>query len=73
MCLRATRCSLIVALVRPSFDKLGWWLRFIVICKIENEEFSTYIKVGFFRNVRLNHLERKECVGVSRKIKEKVQ
>ena len=35
----------------------------IVVCKFENEKISTFTVVGFFRNVQLNHLERKECVG----------
>ena len=31
--------------------------------KVKIYEFSTFEQVGFFRNVQLNHLERKECVG----------
>ena len=42
--------------------EVGVVAAFIVVCQIENEKLQ-HIQVGFFRNVQLNHLERKECVG----------
>ena len=34
----------------------------IVVCQIKSENLQ-HILVGFFRNIQLYHLERKECVG----------
>ena len=42
--------------------EVGVVAAFIVVCQIENENLQ-HILVGFFRNVQLYHLERKECVG----------